>query len=302
MAPDRLVLPRLWTRVRESDLWADFRASWAARLGALIVALTVASALTAPWIAPQNPYDLTVIELRDAYKPPSWLPGAEPRFILGTDQQGRDVLSAVLYGTRVSIFVGVMGVLSAVAIGVTLGLIAGYWGGAVDSLIMRVGDVELSFPSILIALFIMYFWQPGVRNVIVAIAAVEWVLYARTARASVLAEREKGYVEAAQVTGVSGAAIMCRHLLPNILAPIVVIANVRFAWVIILEASLSFLGAGVPPDRPSLGRLILNGYQVLFSGLWWTSVFPGLALVLLVLGVNLLGDWLRDALDPRTRR
>jgi peptide/nickel transport system permease protein len=290
---------RLWARLRASDLWRDFRSSWTARLGAVIVAGAAVTALAAPWIAPQNPYDLTAIELRDAYKPPYPLPGSERRFVLGTDEQGRDIVSALLYGARVSIFVGVMGVVSAVVIGVTLGLFAGYMGGALDSLIMRVADIELSFPSILIALFIMFFWQPGVRNVIVAIAAVEWVLYARTARASVLGEREKGYVEAAQITGVSTMTIIFRHLLPNILAPIVVIANVRFAWVIILEASLSFLGAGVPPDRPSLGRLILNGYQVLFSGLWWTSVFPGLALVLLALGVNLLGDWLRDALDPR---
>lgn len=293
---------RLLARLRESDLWWAFRQSAAAQLGAAIIVLVTLGAMLAPALAPQDPYDLTVIDIADAYKPPSFLQGGDTRFLLGTDDQGRDILSSVLYGARVSIFVGVASVVVAVMIGATLGMIAGFFGGYVDSVIMRIADVELSFPSILIALFIMVFWEPGVRNIIVAIAAVEWVLYARAARAGVLVEREKGYVEAAQVTGVSVRGIIFRHLLPNIAAPVMVIANVRFAWVIILEASLSFLGAGVPAERPSLGRLILNGYQVLFSGLWWTSVFPGTALVVLVLGVNLLGDWLRDVLNPRLKK
>lgn len=292
----------LWSRLTESDLWWAFRRSAAAQLGAVIIVLVTGGAILAPLLAPQDPYDLAVIDISDAYRPPIFVRGGDGRFLLGTDEQGRDILSSVLYGARVSIFVGLAGVVLAVMIGATLGMIAGFFGGYVDSVIMRIADVELTFPSILIALFIMAFWEPGVRNIIVAIAAVEWVLYARAARAGVLVEREKGYVEAARVTGVSVRTIIFRHLFPNIAAPIVVIANVRFAWVIILEASLSFLGAGVPAERPSLGRLILNGYQVLFSGLWWTSVFPGIALVVLVLGVNLLGDWLRDAADPRLKR
>ena len=293
---------RLVVRFGDSELWWDFRNSLSAQFGAAIVATITLAAIFAPLIAPQDPYDLVVIDIMDAYKAPWLLGDGEIGYPLGTDAQGRDILSAVLYGARVSIFVGIMGVLASGTIGVSLGLIAGYFGGLVDNAIMRLADIELSFPSILIALFIMYFWEPGIRNIIVAITAVEWVLYARTARASVLSEREKGYVEASQAIGVSVPKIIFRHLLPNIMAPIVVIANVRFAWVIILEASLSFLGAGVPAERPSLGRLILNGYQLLFSGYWWTSVFPGIALVLLVLGVNLLGDWLRDSLNPKLKK
>lgn len=294
--------PGLMGRIRQSDLWWDFRHSVSAQIGAALLALITLAAIFAPLVAPQDPYDLAAISIMDAYKPPWFLAGGEAAFMLGTDEQGRDVVSAVLYGLRVSIFVGVMGVLLSALIGVTLGIVAGFSGGVVENLIMRIADIELSFPSILIALFIMYFWEPGIRNIIVAIAAVEWVLYARTARASVLSERERGYVEAAQATGVSAAGIVFRHLLPNIMAPIIVIANVRFAWVIILEASLSFLGAGVPAERPSLGRLILNGYQILYSGYWWTSVVPGIALCLMVFGVNLFGDWLRDALNPRLER
>jgi peptide/nickel transport system permease protein len=262
----------------------------------------VALALAGPLIAPQNPYDLAQLNLLDAFKPPAFLEGGEAGHPLGTDEQGRDLFSAMLYGARTSIFVGLVGVLFAAGIGTFLGLWSGYAGGLIDSVIMRIGDVELSLPSILIALFIMYFSEPGITNIIIAITAVEWVLYARTARASTIAEREKGYVEAARSIGVPSLRIVFRHLLPNILAPIVVIANVRFAWVIILEASLSFLGAGVPPEQPSLGRLILNGYQMLFSGYWWISALPGLALVLLVLGVNLVGDWLREAMNPKLAR
>ena len=293
------MISRLNARLGESELWLDFRASLSAQIGAVIMVVFTLGALFAPLISPQDPYDLTAINILDAYQP-SWLFGEGDRqFLLGTDAQGRDILSAILYGTRVSIFVGVMGVLLAATIGVSLGLLAGYFGGFVDNLIMRIADIELSFPSILIALFIMFFWEPGIRNIIVAIAAVEWVLYARTARASVLSEREKDYIDASKAIGLPVHKILFRHVLPNIMAPIIVIVNVRFAWVIILEASLSFLGAGVPAERPSLGRLILNGYEMLFSGYWWTSVFPGIALVLMVFGVNLLGDWLRDALNPR---
>jgi len=283
----------------ERALWRSFRATPSAQLGAAIFAAFCLLALVAPLIAPQDPYDLAQLDLIDAFKPPVFLAGGMAGHLLGTDEQGRDLLSAMLYGARVSLFVGVVGVTLAAGLGTLLGMIAGNAGGALDSLIMRIGDVELSLPSILIALFVMYFSEPGIGNIIVAIVAVEWVLYARTARASTISEREKGYVEAARSIGVRPLRIVLRHLLPNVLAPVVVIANVRFAWVIILEASLSFLGAGVPAEQPSLGRLILNGYQMLFSGYWWISVLPGAALVLLVLGVNLLGDWLREALNPK---
>ena len=292
---------RLEDRQEKSQLWNGFKRATSAQVGATIVATAIVAAVFAPLLTSQNPYDLTAIRILDAYKPPAFLAGGDGRFILGTDEQGRDLLSAIVFGLRVSLFVGVMGVVISAIIGVTLGIVGGYFGGVTDTLIMRLADVELSFPSILVALFIMYFWQPGVRNIIVAIAAVEWVLYARTARGSLLAEKEKDYVEAARAIAVPARRIIFRHLLPNILTPLIVIANVRFSWVIILEASLSFLGAGVPAEKPSLGRLILNGYQVLFSGLWWTSVFPGIALVALVFGANLLGDWLRDALNPRLR-
>jgi peptide/nickel transport system permease protein len=284
------------------DLWRSFRGARGAQIGAVIVSVITLLAFAGPLVAPQNPYDLAQLNLLDAFKPPAFLEGGEAAHLLGTDEQGRDLFSAMLYGARTSIFVGLVGVLFAAGIGTFLGLLSGYAGGIIDSIIMRIGDVELSLPSILIALFIMYFSEPGILNIIIAITAVEWVLYARTARASTIAEREKGYVEAARSIGVPGLRIVFRHLLPNILAPIVVIANVRFAWVIILEASLSFLGAGVPPEQPSLGRLILNGYQMLFSGYWWISALPGLALVLLVLGVNLLGDWLREAMNPKLAR
>ena len=282
-------------------LLRSFRGAIGAQVGAVLVLLFALLALFAPTIAPQNPYDLSQVSLTDAFNPPAFA-GGSWAFPLGTDEQGRDLLSAMLFGARTSIFVGLMGVLLSAGIGTFLGLVAGYAGGMRDSLIMRTADVVQSFPSILIALFIMYFSEPGVANVIVAIAAVEWVLYARTARTSTIAEREKGYVEAARSMGASTTRVVFRHLFPNILAPIVVIANVRFAWVIILEASLSFLGAGVPAEQPSLGRLILNGYQILFSGYWWISVLPGLALVILVLGANLFGDWLREAVNPRLGR
>jgi peptide/nickel transport system permease protein len=283
-------------------VWHSFLGSRGAQVGAGLGVVILLSAILAPIIAPQDPYDLAQISLLDAFKPPAWLAGGEWAFPLGTDEQGRDLLSVILYGTRTSLFVSVVGVVLPAALGTLLGVLSGYSGGLVDAVIMRIGDIQLSLPSILIALFIMYFSEPGISNIIIAITAVEWVLYARTARACTITEREKTYVEAAQSMGASTLWIVFRHLLANIASPILVLANVRFAWVIILEASLSFLGVGVPPERPSLGRLILNGYQVLFSGYWWISILPGCLLVALVLGVNLFGDWLRERLNPRSSR
>ena len=289
-------------RTPPAAVWQSFLDSRGAQVGAGLGAVLLLSAILAPLIAPQDPYDLAQISLLDAFKPPAWLAGGDWAFPLGTDEQGRDLFSAILYGTRTSLFVSVVGVLIPATLGTLLGVLSGYAGGLVDAVIMRIGDVQLSLPSILIALFIMYFSEPGIGNIIIAITAVEWVLYARTARACTIAEREKAYVEAAQSMGASTLRIVFRHLLANIASPVLVLANVRFAWVIILEASLSFLGVGVPPEQPSLGRLILNGYQVLFSGYWWISILPGCVLVALVLGVNLFGDWLRERLNPRLSR
>lgn len=280
-------------------LLTSFLSSPLAQFGAALTFVILAAALLAPLLAPQNPYDLSQLMLMDAFKPPAWLEGGDPQYLLGSDEQGRDILSAILYGARTSILIGFLGVCLSGVIGTLIGVLCGYRGGAVDSILMRVADIQLSLPSIMIALFIVYFSEPSIANVIIAITIVEWVLYARSARANTIVEREKTYIDAGRAMGASDARIIFRYVIPNIVTPMLVIANVRFAWVIILEASLSFLGAGVPPEQPSLGRLILNGYQLLFSGNWWISVLPGAALVALILGVNLLGDWLRDTLNPK---
>jgi peptide/nickel transport system permease protein len=260
-------------------------------------------------VAPHNPFDLRTLVLTDALKPPAWLPDGVATYLLGTDDQGRDVLSAILFGARISLLVGIAAVALAMIVGVALGLVAGYAGGKVDAFIMRIADVQLSFPAILIALLV-----DGVARValprtahdtvaltvlVLAIAAANWVQYARTVRGSTLVERNKEYVQAARVVGLSRFAIMRRHLLPNVLGPVLVLATINLPTAIVTEATLSFLGVGVPPTQPSLGTLIRVGNDFLFSGEWWITIFPGGALVLMVLAVNLVGDWLRDALNPR---
>jgi peptide/nickel transport system permease protein len=265
----------------------------------------------AQWVAPHNPFDLATINLLDANLPPIWQPESNPRFWLGTDDQGRDVLSAILYGMRVSLLIGVASVLLSIVLGVGLGLLSGYVGGRVDAFIMRVCDVMLSFPAILVALLIDGVFRALLPRdahndvafavLILAIALSGWVQYARTVRGSTLVEKNKEYVQAARVIGVRPLAIMFRHVLPNVTGPVLVLATVHIATAIITEATLSFLGVGVPPTTPSLGTLIRIGQEFLFSGEWWITIFPGAALVLLVLSVNLLGDWLRDALNPRLR-
>jgi peptide/nickel transport system permease protein len=261
-------------------------------------------------VAPHDPFDLTTLVLGDARKPPAWMPEGTRMYLLGTDDQGRDILSAVIYGARISLVVGIVSVLLSVVIGVALGLLAGFRGGWVDGFIMRLCDVMLSFPAILVALLIAGVGRalfPNAQNtvafgvLILSITLTGWVQYARTVRGSTMVERNKEYVQAARVTGVSSFRIMVRHVLPNILGPVMVLATIQVATAIITEATLSFLGVGAPPNSPSLGTLIQVGNKFLFSGNWWITVFPGAMLVLIALSVNLLGDWLRDALNPRLR-
>ena len=300
-------LRRAWSH----DLAWSFRRSPVAILAALLTLVCVGGAVFAPWLAPHNPFDSAALNLSDGFMPPAWTEAGRAMYLLGTDNQGRDVLSAIMYGARISLGVGVAAVLFSMVLGVGLGLASGYVGGRLDAFIMRVADVQLSFPAILIALLI-----DGVARValpreaqdeiavyvlILAIGVSGWVQYARTVRGSTLVERNKEYVQAARVIGRSSASIMLRHVLPNVMGPVLVIATIHIATAIITEATLSFLGVGVPPTRPSLGTLIRVGNDYLLSGEWWITVFPGAALVVLVLSVNLLGDWLRDALNPKLR-
>jgi peptide/nickel transport system permease protein len=300
-------LARAW----DSDIAYSFRQSPVA-IGATVVALVmVLSAVFAAWVAPHNPFDLATLNLLDASLPPAWEEGGQPRFILGTDDQGRDVFSAILYGMRLSLAIGVASVVLSIVLGVGLGLLSGYVGGRVDAFIMRVCDVMLSFPAILVALLIDGVARAALPReahsevayavLVLAIALSGWVQYARTVRGSTLVEKNKEYVQAARVIGVSPLAIMGKHVLPNVLGPVLVLGTVHVATAVLTEATLSFLGVGVPPTTPSLGTLIRIGQEFLFSGEWWITIFPGLALVLFVLSVNLLGDWLRDALNPKLR-
>jgi peptide/nickel transport system permease protein len=279
-------------------------------VAAVIAAICLFCSLFAPWVAPHNPFDLASLNLMDARLPPAWMEGGDTRFLLGTDDQGRDILSALFYGARISLIVGLASVLLSLVVGVGLGLLAGFVGGKTDALIMRVCDVMLSFPSILVALLIdgvgraMFPDAPETLAfgvLIVAISLTGWVQYARTVRGSTLVERNKEYVQAARVIGVAPLRIMFKHVLPNVMGPVLVLATIQVAAAILTEATLSFLGVGVPPTSPSLGTLIRVGNDFLFSGEWWITIFPGLMLVLIALSVNLLGDWLRDALNPRLR-
>jgi len=294
-----------------SDLVYSFRHAPVAVVSALVLAVCLGGALLAPWIAPHNPFDLATLNLLDALTPPHGAAGAKTEYLLGTDDQGRDLLSAIMFGTRISLLIGVAAVALSVALGVGLGLISGYAGGRVDAFIMRAADVQLSFPAILIALLIdgiaravlprSAHGEVALLVLILAIGVSNWPQYARTVRGSTLVEKNKEYVQAARVIGVSPSAIVFRHLLPNVLGPVLVIATINVATAILIEATLSFLGVGVPPTRPSLGTLIRIGQDFLFSGEWWITIFPGAALVIMVLAINLLGDWLRDALNPKLR-
>ncbi|WP_022708335.1 MULTISPECIES: ABC transporter permease [Paracoccus] len=304
-------LPGRLQRMRDSDLWHSFRAHPSAVFAAILLAIVAATAFLAPLITPQNPYDLAALELWNSEIPPIWNAEGQWPYVLGTDTQGRDILSAVLYGSRISLIIGFASVIVALAIGLTLGLVAGYFGGWVDNVIMRVGDVLLSMPFILIAILITAIatasLPTGLKDVlaapilIMAIAVPSWVQYARTVRASAMVEARKEYVQAAKLIRVRPWRIMLHHILPNCLTPIMVAATLNFGLAILSEATLSFLGVGMPPDQPSLGTLIRIGNQYLFSGLWWIVVFPSIQLCLIVLSVNMIGDWLRDALNPKLR-
>lgn len=298
-----------WQRFWDSDIVWSWRHSWLAMISTFIFLVMMIAAFGAPFIAPHNPFDLATLNLMDSLKPPIWSPGADPTFPLGTDSQGRDMLSALMYGTRVSLLIGLASVIISMLIGIVLGLLSGYLGGRLDAFIMRVADVQLSFPAILIALLIDGVARAVVPNdmhdviafpvLVGAIALAGWPQYARTVRGSTMVEKNREYVQAAKVIGISSPVIMFRHVLPNVTGPVLVLATVHLATAIITEATLSFLGVGVPPTSPSLGTLIRVGNDFLFSGEWWVTIFPGIALVLLVLSVNLLGDWLRDALNPK---
>lgn len=298
------------SRWLDGDVFYSFRTSPVAMAAALVAFICIFCALFANFVAPHNPFDLATLELSDARRPPAWTPEGSSKYLLGTDDQGRDILSALMFGARISLIVGLASVLLSVVIGVGLGLLAGFVGGWVDAALMRLCDVMLSFPAILVALLIAGVGRALFPNahetlafgvLIVSITLTGWVQYARTVRGSTMVERNKEYVQAARVTGVSGLRIMRRHVLPNVLGPVLVLATIQVASAILTEATLSFLGVGAPPTAPSLGTLIRVGNDYLFSGEWWITVFPGVMLILIALSVNLLGDWLRDALNPRLR-
>ncbi len=277
----------------------DFAASRLALAGLVMLLVIVLLAVFAPWLAPQNPYDLTKLDLLDARQPPGSAGMSGLTYWLGTDGQGRDMLSAILYGLRVSLLVGVSSGAIALTIGSLLGVLAAYVGGRFEQIIMRIVDIQLGFPAILVALILLAVLGKGVDKIIIALVTVQWAYYARTARSAAIVERNKEYMEAARSLGLSATRIVLRHLLPNALPPLIVVGTVQVAHAIALEATLSFLGLGLPPTEPSLGLLIANGYDYLMSGKYWISVYPGIALLATILAINLVGDQLRDILNPR---
>lgn len=309
--PDATSRPTMRQRIRNSDVWWSFTHSKSAIVAAVILAVVVLAAVFAPLIAPQNPYDAAQLDMWKAELPPIWGQGGEWPYLLGTDTQGRDMLSAILYGTRISIVIGLASVALSLVIGMTAGLCAGFFGGYIDNILMRLGDITLSIPTILIAILVSTVVRQllpadlreiGAAAVLVlAIAMSSWVQYARTVRAQTIVERSKEYVQAARLLKVPSRRILAYHILPNTLTPVLVAATLNFGMAILTEATLSFLGIGMPPGQPSLGTLIRIGNQFLFSGSWWIVLFPVIQLCLLVVVVNVLGDWLRDVLNPKLR-
>ncbi|EPA8653431.1 ABC transporter permease [Photobacterium damselae] len=309
MSEQVITTPSRWQRFKQSDFLYFFRKDKVAMVSFAIFMAFATMAVFAPFIAPTNPYDLSSIDIMDAELPPSWMDEGDERFTLGTDDQGRDIFSTILYGSRLSLTIGLLAVGLQLIIGVIIGLSAGYFGGRIDNFLMRIADVQLSFSTMMVAIIISAIFrtalgselyaQYAVVMLVVIIGIAEWPQYARTIRASVLAEKKKEYVEAAKVMGFRAPRIMFRHILPNCLSPILVISTVQVANAIMSEAALSFLGLGLPVDQPSLGSLISIGFNYIFSGAWWITAFPGLVLVVLVLVINLLGDWLRDVFNPK---
>jgi len=298
-------------RFFDSDIWYSFIKSRVTVIAACVTLVIISAAVASPLIAPHTPFDPATLDLMDAFTPPAWFEEGNPKYFLGTDDQGRDLFSTILYGSRISLFVGFASMLLAMVVGITLGLMSGYMGGAVETIIMRIADVQISFPAILIAMLIYgvaFSLLPNERHdemvvwvLVLAIGLANWVHFARTVRGSTLVEKNKEYVQAARVIGRKRITIMFRHILPNVMGPVLVIATIGLAIAILTEATLSYLGVGVPPTRPSLGTLIRIGQDFLFAGEWWIVMFPGLTLATLVLAVNLLGDWMRDAFNPKLR-
>lgn len=300
-----------WERITDNDIMWSFLSSPGAMTAAVVSSIIILACLFAPLIAPFDPFDPAQISLWDGKLPPSWAEGGQSQYVLGTDNQGRDMLSTILYGGRLSILVGLAAICLGMVMGVTLGVIAGYVGGATEAIIMRLADVQLTIPGILLAILINGVGRAAlplelreefaIYVVIIAIGLTDWPQFARVARGATLVEANKEYVQAARIIGLPSWLIMLRHILPNTMRPILVIATIGLALAIIAEATLSFLGQGIPPTTPSLGTLIRVGNEYLFSGLWWITLFPAVALIVLVFSVNLLGDWLRDALNPKLR-
>lgn len=300
-----------WERITDNDIMWSFLSSPGAMAAAVVSSIIILACLFAPLIAPFDPFDPAQISLWDGKLPPSWVEGGQSQYVLGTDNQGRDMLSTILYGGRLSILVGLAAICLGMVMGVTLGVIAGYVGGATEAIIMRLADVQLTIPGILLAILINGVGRAAlplelreefaIYVVIIAIGLTDWPQFARVARGATLVEANKEYVQAARIIGLPSWLIMLRHILPNTMRPILVIATIGLALAIIAEATLSFLGQGIPPTTPSLGTLIRVGNEYLFSGLWWITLFPAVALIVLVFSVNLLGDWLRDALNPKLR-
>jgi len=306
-----LVSVKTVVHVLDSDLVYSFRKSRVTVIATIVTLGIILASILSPWIAPHDPFDVATLSLLDSELPPAWVEGGDARFLLGTDNQGRDVLSVILYGSRISLAVGFISVALAMTFGIFFGILSGYFGGVIDALFMRIADVMLSFPTILVALLVSGIVRgilpremhenAALVVLIFAIAVTTWVQYARTVRGSTMVERGREYVMAARLVGRNPFAIIFRHILPNVLGPVLVIATINLAMAILIEATLSFLGVGMPSTNPSLGTLIRVGNEFLFSGVWWVVIFPSLTLVVLVLAVNLMGDWLRDALNPKLR-
>jgi len=300
---------RSWQRFKKSYLLYSFKQDWVAIASFIVLANLILISILAPVLAPYNPYDPLSIDIMNSEIPPAWIEEGTKAFIFGTDIQGRDLLSTMIYGLRLSVIIGIGAVLLQAFLGISVGLTAGYIGGKVDAVLMRIADIQLSFPYLMVAIFISAIFQVvfgigrfeelAVPLLVVIIGLAEWPVYARTVRASVMGEKNKEYVEAARVIGLSRKIIMVRHILPNTMTSVLVISTIQVANAVMSEAALSFLGLGMPVTKPSLGSLIKSGFEYIFSGSWWITFFPGIALIVFVLVINLLGDWLRDVLNPK---